>query len=391
MVPVIGETTGVSFGDLSVVITLGIVGFIFAAPLWGRLSDRWGRRRVLLYGCAGSLIGHAGLALTIELAARHMIAMEQGFYLLLLSRVIYGLSAAAVFPVAQAWMADLYGDAEMMSKFGALRMAMTLGRFAGPPVAAVLLLLAPLAPLHFVTLFAVLALGAVWLLQDSPARGFPASAGEAVTSRRGFQDTALPVLLLIVVLLCMSLGQLQFSIGLHAQARFGYGATTASQFVGLLLTAAALAALAMQVFVIKRLQRHAVAALAIAVTVFSAALALVFWGHAEWLFLLGALLTGAAIAIALPACAVLAATAQEGGRAGRSMGAFGSAQTLGYAFGAALGGAYPTVPALSFGVAIAAPILAVTLILASTGLRRHGASLKEKGLAGENADIRNVR
>lgn len=391
MVPVIGESTGISFADLAVAISLGIAAFILAAPLWGRLSDGWGRRRVMLCGSAGSLIGHGGLALSIELASRDMVSADQCFYLLTAFRVIYGLSAAAVFPVAQAWVAERYGDMEMMSKFGALRMALTLGRFAGPPAAAALLLLAPLAPIHFVTLFALLALIAVWLTQDSPAqRPWPAARQEE-SSARDFQDSAFVPLLLIVVLLSIGLGQLQFSIGLHAQVRFGYTASTASQFVGLLLTAAAVAALAMQVLVIKRLQPHAVAALSVAAAVFSGAIALAFWGEARWLFLMSAILAGATIAIALPACAALTAAGRKGSGMGGSMGAFGSAQTLGYALGAALGGLYTSVPAVSFGLAIAAPLLAVALILVSPGLRRRGASLKVDTLAGDNVDLRKIR
>lgn len=390
MVPVIGETTKISFAGLSFVITLGILAFIVAAPLWGRLSDRKGRRRVMLCGCAGSAIGHGGVAFSIELAAQGWVGADSAFYLLTLFRLIYGFSAAAVFPIAQAWIADCYDETDLMPKLGFLRTALTIGRFAGPPVAAGLIVLAPLAPLHFLVVFALIALYAVWRSPEPPPVQ-PERAGNDRALPGRFPDPAFACLLLIVLLLSLAVGQLQFTIGLHAQARFGLSAASASQFVGLLLTAAALAALAVQVLVIRRLQGHAAVALACAAATVGGAVALVFWGDAQWTFLLGAVLAGAAVAVALPACAAMIAAGHARSRLGRLMGAFGSAQTLGYALGAALGGLYSTAPAASFGLAILAPLLAVVFVLASRGLKPEAASLKPDGFADDNRPIRNVR
>mgnify|MGYP000616251439 CR=1 FL=1 len=63
------------------------------APRWGRLSDRIGRRPVLLVGFLGSV------------AAYLLFALAGSFGALLLSRVVSG-SLGATFTVAQAWLAD---------------------------------------------------------------------------------------------------------------------------------------------------------------------------------------------------------------------------------------------------------------------------------------------
>ena len=377
MVPVIGETIRMGFGDLSLIITVGIVAFVLAAPVWGRISDLKGRRRVMLYGCAGVVIGHGGFALGIEVGARALVEPDLTFCLLILSRLIYGTFAAALFPIAQAWVADLYAEPELMSKFGALRLAMTIGRFAGPPVAAGLMFLAPLAPIYFLVLFALGALVAVWSCREPPRPAGQGVADRARTAREISEAASSPVLafsflLAVVVLLSLTVGQLQFTIGLHAQTRLGLDAVHASQFVGLLLTAAALAAVAVQVFVIRRLRAHAYAALSGSAVIVSFAVALVFWGETRLLFLSGAVLAGAAVAVALPACTVIGTAGEKRQRLGRSMGAVGSAQTVGYAIGAALGGLYSIDPAASYGLAIIAPLLALIIVVVPRRVRQPG-------------------
>lgn len=368
MVPVIGETTGIGFAGLSLVISAGILAFVVTAPVWGKLSDQLGRRGVMLWGCSGVILGQGGFAVVIEMAAQGLLAPKITLIAMIVFRLIHGCAAAALFPIAQAWVADAYGESERLSKFGSLRLAMTFGRLAGPPLAAVLTLLAPLAPVHALVAFAVLALLAMSACREPERRqksDAPAPARSALP--------VFPLLLCVVVLLGVMNGQLQFSIGLHAQTRLGLTALQASQFVGVLLTIAAIAALLVQLFVIRRLNDRALAALLVSAVMASAAVALVYWSGSWWHFGLAAVFVGVSLAIAFPACAAILASLEDPQRLGRSMGAFGSAQPVGYALGAALGGLYDTAPAVSFGVAFIAPLLAVLLIFTAPTLRNHAA------------------
>jgi DHA1 family tetracycline resistance protein-like MFS transporter len=91
------------------------------APIWGALSDRFGRRPLLLVGLFGSAASYVvfGLASSLEV--------------LLLSRVIAGIMGANI-PVAQAYIADsttLEGRARGMGLIGA---AFGLGFIFGPAI-----------------------------------------------------------------------------------------------------------------------------------------------------------------------------------------------------------------------------------------------------------------
>ncbi len=377
MVPVIGETTKMSLSGLSLVVALGILAFVVAAPLWGRASDELGPRRVMLMGCGGVILGQAGFALAIELAARGYAGPDGTLTAMILFRVIHGAAAAALFPVAQAWVAGVYDESERLSKFGTLRLAMTIGRLAGPALAAGLTLLAPLAPIHALVVFALLAFLAMSLCPE-PA-GTPQAHPDEIAPKPRARSAvrAFPLLLSVVLLLALMNGQLQFSIGLHAQTRLALDAVQASQFVGLLMSLAAAAAILVQVFVLKRLKGRSFPALVLSAMLASSAVALVYWGWNWESFALAGVFVGASLAMAFPACAALLAASREPGHFGSAMGAFGSAQTIGYALGAGLGGLYEIAPAVSFGVSFCAPLAAVVLASVSPALR--GPQMKPAG------------
>lgn len=98
--------------------------FIFA-PIWGALSDRYGRRPLLLVGLLGSTVSYVvfGLAQTLSI--------------LLLSRVIAGIMGANI-PVAQAYIADSTSHERRARGMGLIGAAFGLGFIFGPAIGGVL-------------------------------------------------------------------------------------------------------------------------------------------------------------------------------------------------------------------------------------------------------------
>ena len=108
--------------------------FVFS-PVWGRVSDRFGRKPVLLVSLAGTA---AGSLLT---------GLAGGFGLLLLGRIVDGASGASV-SVAQAAAADLAPPSERARLFGLLGAAFGLGFVAGPALGALAALWGPRLPFY---------------------------------------------------------------------------------------------------------------------------------------------------------------------------------------------------------------------------------------------------
>lgn len=94
---------------------------LVVSPVWGSMSDRYGRRPLLILGLFGSAISYAvfGLASTLEV--------------LLLSRIIGGVMGANV-PVAQAIVADSTSPERRARGMGLIGAAFGLGFIFGPAI-----------------------------------------------------------------------------------------------------------------------------------------------------------------------------------------------------------------------------------------------------------------
>jgi len=108
----------------AVTIAFGIANF-FGSPILGRLSDRYGRRPVLL-------IGFSGLALSF-----FVTGMATALWMLLVVRLFSGAMQANV-AVANAYVADITPPAERAKAFGKLGAMLGMGFILGPVIGGVL-------------------------------------------------------------------------------------------------------------------------------------------------------------------------------------------------------------------------------------------------------------
>jgi DHA1 family tetracycline resistance protein-like MFS transporter len=117
----------------------GMLSLVFAAmqflcaPLLGRLSDRYGRRAVLMISL---------LAISIDYA---ILALAGSLWLFFLARMISGM-ASATFSVANAVLADISPPETRAASFGLTGAAFGIGFVLGPVVGGLLAELGPRAP-----------------------------------------------------------------------------------------------------------------------------------------------------------------------------------------------------------------------------------------------------
>ena len=111
-----------------IVASFSVMQFIFA-PMWGTLSDRIGRRPVLLIGNAGSAAAYALFAVASSFEG------SQGLWLLLVSRVLAGICGASL-SVAAAYIADVSPPEKRTRSMGLIGMAFGLGFIIGPVMGA---------------------------------------------------------------------------------------------------------------------------------------------------------------------------------------------------------------------------------------------------------------
>jgi multidrug resistance protein len=94
---------------------------LVSAPLWGRVSDRYGRRPALLIGLTASAIAYV------------VFGLADAFWLLLVSRLVQGAGGGTT-GVAQAYVADTTAPADRARALGWLSAATSAGVVLGPAV-----------------------------------------------------------------------------------------------------------------------------------------------------------------------------------------------------------------------------------------------------------------
>ena len=124
-------------GAGSLAVTILVVSFtaaqLLSAPLWGRFSDKYGRRPALLVG-----LGAAAIAYVV-------FAFANSIWLLLLSRIVQGAGGGTV-GVIQAYVADSTEPQSRAKALGWLSAATNLGVALGPPLGSAALLMGHFGP-----------------------------------------------------------------------------------------------------------------------------------------------------------------------------------------------------------------------------------------------------
>src|SRR5262245_49359507 len=120
------------------IFALSALLWTFAAPLWGRLSDRVGRKPVIASGFAAYAISMGLFALIAVLGLIGWIEGAVVFFGLMLTRAMFGAFGSATSPAAQAYIADHTSLTQRTEELAALTAAFALGQALGPAFCAAL-------------------------------------------------------------------------------------------------------------------------------------------------------------------------------------------------------------------------------------------------------------
>jgi len=111
---------GIPAWQIGVILGVQLVSIVFAKPLMGRVSDRVGRRQVII---PGLVIGAASVVL---------LPYAPSFIGLSVLSLVFGLGFATVTSSTAALVADLTRDGRYGSSMGVLRTVMDVGQSIGP-------------------------------------------------------------------------------------------------------------------------------------------------------------------------------------------------------------------------------------------------------------------
>ena len=121
LLPFYAQSFGASDFMVGIIISMNAVTSLIMGPMWGKLSDRYGRKPILLISQAGTLISFI------------VLAFSNSTMMLIASRLLDGLFGGQI-PVINAAITDVTAPQTRAEKMAIMAISMTVGSIAGPMI-----------------------------------------------------------------------------------------------------------------------------------------------------------------------------------------------------------------------------------------------------------------
>ncbi len=206
-------------------LTIGLLFAVFslcqlvAAPALGDLSDRYGRRPVLVFSLAGTVVSFVMLALA------HSIA------LLFAARIVDGLSGGNI-STARAYVADITPPKDRARAYGLIGAAFGLGFILGPAISGVLARVSYTAPIWAAATITLVATAMAWLWLPETVHRAHAGTGNPFRYLPGLlRRPVVRRVLAIDFMYWFAFSVFQTTFALFVARRFGFDAPRTGYFL----------------------------------------------------------------------------------------------------------------------------------------------------------------
>lgn len=213
--PFYAQKFGATPLEIALLFTAYSAPQVVLSPLWGRFSDRFGRKPFLLIGLSGEFVSYI------------ILAFAPSLVYLYVSRVISG-GLSANFAVIQSYVADVTSEERRVRGLGFIGASVGLGFIVGPAIGGTLSVYGYRAPLLLTAFLALANLGLVWFLLKEPQV-------RRTSVRRPLREVFGYAKSIYVSggLVNLAFVGLQVTLALYVQALYGWGAFN----VGVILAA----------------------------------------------------------------------------------------------------------------------------------------------------------
>jgi MFS transporter, ACDE family, multidrug resistance protein len=164
VLPVMEREMGISSFQSSLIITVYSVVAIFLIPIAGYLSDRIGRKKVIIPSLFLAAVG--GL-----IAGWASWQMDNGYWIILAGRALQGAGAAGSFPIVLPLVGDMFkNDDEVSSALGEIETSNTLGKVLSPILGSYLAGIIWFLPFFSIPVFCAISILLMLLLVKTPKK-----------------------------------------------------------------------------------------------------------------------------------------------------------------------------------------------------------------------------
>ena len=256
--PIIGREFNFTEIEINTLVSLSAAMFIVFTPFWGKLSDKIGRKAVLLIGLSGYVLSNIIFLYSASLGLVGFIAGFPLLMILLGARIINSAIGAASRPASGAYVADVTTEEERSAGMGKFGAANNIGTILGPVLVGSLVglnifniqipqfgLLTPLIVMSFLMTIAAIFVY-IFLPNNRPI------SDQEIKSSDLIIDDKLKLLISIGVIIFTAFAMVQSVTAFYIQDRFGYSLDETAQTTALLLGTMALMAIVTQLTIVQR-------------------------------------------------------------------------------------------------------------------------------------------
>lgn len=360
ILPPIGRQVGMA--DYQIGLVMSVHGFfmLFTGPMWGALSESWGRRRVIVIGGTVFVVSVVMFGLIVDAAISGLITGITMLWLLVGSRALFALGAGAVTPSAMALAADMSSRERRLRAISMLTAATSTGAIIGPSVSAFFTGFGLSAPFYIIA-----GAGCVALISSRIflPKTRSSAANIAVKYRHLLKGPILRIAISSVCFMCGTYGTFSV-IGFFVQDRFSLEPIAAAQAMGLGLMCAAASNVFVQAFLIRRLKQSAKTYIVMGVSITLVSIGLVWFGTTQTMFVFAMICNGLGQGFSMPAINTSLSLAAGPEAQGRLAGISTSSQAIAFLLAPATGAAlYQFIPWLPFAFGATVTVTALVLFL----------------------------
>lgn len=352
ILPPLGRDMGFLEWQVGVILAVGGAFMLITGPVWGRISEDWGRKKVILVGAFGYVIMTAAFAFTIDLRLAGTISAFMCFMILVAVRGLYTLSSGAIYPATMAMVADMTSKENRAGGVAMITAAWGFGSVVGPAIAAGFSSLSPTAPFYIVTVMGVAAVGLYIYCLHEPIR-------HKRSDKVGFRHILTPAVLSIALgFMVLILGNVTMIVilGFHMQDTFGLSTAETARGVGIALFVSAIAQIIIQIGVIPRLKWPPRRMINVGIPVAFIAVLLIMVAPSYWALIAAMALFGFGSGVGWPAYMTAASLAAGPENQGSMAGLTGAFQAVGFMIG-------PIVGTISYQISDSAPFIICSTLL----------------------------